>query len=61
MSMPRTTISLPEPLHNFALKESKKLMKREKGVERENMSALCAELIRLRKEQVEADQSKKAA
>lgn len=42
----RKTISLPKPLHDYAIKESRKLTKREKGEEKENLSMFVSQLIR---------------
>lgn len=55
----KKTISIPEPLHDFAMKQSRRLMKREKGEDAENLSMFVTELIREAKEKLEP--SRKAA
>lgn len=42
----RNTITLPKPLHEFAIEESKELMKKEKGVKKKNLSFFLTELVR---------------
>jgi hypothetical protein len=42
----RKTISLPKPLHDFAIKESKRITQEEKGEARENLSMFVSRLIK---------------
>lgn len=57
MAYKKTTISMPEPIYLFAVKEATALAKRE-GESRVNLSFFIAELIRERREEKDQESEK---